>query len=946
MEKKWTLKDSSGRIYGPYLTQKLQELIKKGVVDGEEFIAPHMTNDFKPISTYTEFYDTLISSLAKEAHVTPEEREKELTSSISQSGSRVLRVDKISGTDASTSIIDPPTKPLKKSYVVPQKGEDQTDKKTKEKKRKKYSTESITIDLKNSLELRARVLKDNMVRIVLIVGLLTVLVAIFMSDDDVAVDIDKKINLVFPQKKGDELSVEKQKEKLRIAVSSFQKDSFSDYLRAENILVSLLESEPSNPDAWALLCLTYRELWEFSQQDADDMRAVTQAVQQAVGYDPAGANGATCRAAQALIRGQYENADSIAQSILAEQPMSAVFYEIKGILLGDQKNYESAIAYLQKTQSLWNAWLKPFFMEGVYRKRMGDPTSAAKLFRSVLNVNPKHAEAKVYLGILELFDFQHPEQALDLISGGLQEDKVSREAAIAGYSALAAYYQRTDKKTRALEFAKKAFQLDPSNVDMRDLIVQIGGQSELSSLQTQEEELFALGEQYMKTGNYLAAQAEFKAVYELNTKNAQAALKASQSLWRIHQSLEAIEWAKKAIVADPKFIEAYYEISDYYSQRYDFKIAANFLSQATRQAPNHYLVYRGLAQVEYRRNNFKGAIPQAQKAIKLYDTDIVSHLILSKSYLGLLEYDKAYQFAARALELENRNFDVQETYALVLARAQSVRAAEEYLKNLIETYPSVAPYRFSLGKIYFNDQKYEFAAQTLEGVIQLEPENVEALLLLGNSYRAVNNTIKALKAYLQAGGLDPSNADAIFSIGQMYAESDRTALQAIQYFQKVIRVNPHYPRAYYYMGRAALKMGDSKKAIEYGNQEKRMNPNIPDAYLLVAEAYMDEGSYTAATQELRQAIKAQPNDPSMYILAARAYRLAGQLSVAESMIRVASTKESGNPEVYKEQGAIFEKKGQMDEAASAYDRYLQLKPNAADRDAIQLKIQSLSAGGT
>ncbi len=936
-EKKWTLKDSNGRIYGPFVTPKLQELIRKGVVDGDEFVAPHMTNDFKMISAYVEFYDTLIQALANESDtITAAQKEKELTSSIS--GTKILDTGIKSDTQRSTVVADAPTRPLKKSYAVPQDNRGK-------KKKKKHILDAVTIDLKSSMEIRTRAVKDNLVRIILIIGLFAVLVGIFINDDDSPVDIDKKVHLILPQKKGSGLSVAKQKERLRVAYLNFQNDSFKDYLKAQNILVSVLESEPSLSEAWAVLCLTYRELWEFSHQDVDDIRVLTQAVQQAVGYDPAGINGATCRAVQAIVRGQYENADAIIQSVLAEQPMAAVFYEMKGELLGDQKNYELAIQNLQKTQTLWAGWLKPFFAEAIYRKRAGDAATSAKILRFVLSSNPKHAEAKIQLGILELFDFQHPDQALDLISAGLQEDKVSRITAVAGYSALAAYYQRTDKKTKALEYAKRAFRMDPTNVDMRDLIVQIGGQGELNSLQSQEDELMALGEQYMKTGNYLAAQAEFKSAYEINHKNAQAALKASQSLWKIHQSLEAIEWAKKAIVSDPKFIEAYYEISDYYSQRYDFKVAINYLSQAIKQSPNHYLIYRGLAQLEYRRNNFKGAIPQAQKAIKLYDTDIVSHLILAKAHLKILEYGKAYQYAARALELEGKNFDVQETYAMVLAQAQSVRAAEEYLKGLISSYPSVAAYRFSLAKIYFNDQKYDYAAQTLEGVIQLEPENADALILLGNAYKATGDITKALKSYLQAGGLDPSNAEATFLIGILYSENDKTASQAIQYFQKVARVNPNYPLAYYYMGKAALKMGDNKKAIEFGTQEKRMNPNLPEAYILVGEAQMAEGNYLSASQEFGRAIKLQPNDASLYILAARSYRLAGQIDIAISMIKIAASKESGNPEVYKEQGAIFEKKGLIDEAATAYEKYLQLKPNAADRGFIQQKMENLSVGG-
>jgi len=93
---------------------------------------------------------------------------------------------------------------------------------------------------------------------------------------------------------------------------------------------------------------------------------------------------------------------------------------------------------------------------------------------------------------------------------------------------------------------------------MRDLIIQLGGQKEFDKIQRKEDEVIALGDQYYKTGNYLAAQAEYKAAFEINKKNAPAALKAAQSLWKLHQSLDAIAWAKKALaMTDPKYLEAY-----------------------------------------------------------------------------------------------------------------------------------------------------------------------------------------------------------------------------------------------------------------------------------------------------------------------------------------------------------------------------------------------------
>lgn len=930
MAKQWSIKDNRGKVYGPLESSKIIELINNGLIDGDEQISPYRSGQWIALSMCADFYDQLIEALKKPSKPrSQKEKENELLGAIEKPHAAYIP----NADEMATKEIKKP----KRGYVIPQKEH-------KTSRVEKYANESNEkiIELKSSFEKLKSRTSENLIKILIFLGALMALAAIYMDDKNPV--STEKIHLLLPQKHGANIGAKQANEMFRIALEQFQKDSFRGYHKAENILVDLLESNSDNGEALALLCLTYRELWEFVQKDSQDYQTLSKIVQLATSADPIGINGSTCRAAVALLKNQIENADTLIQGVLIEQPTAAVFYEMKAEILAQQRNYETAIAYLQKTQALWPEWLKPFVREAQYRKKINDANNAAKILRNVIEHNPEHAEAKINLGIIELFDFQHPDIAIDLILLGLEQDRVTRATTLMGYSALAAYYQRVDKKQKALEFAKKAFLLDPTNVDMRDLVVQLGGQKEFEKIQTQEDEVLALGDQYFKTGNYLAAQAEYKAAYEVNKKNASAALKAAQSLAKIHQPIDAIEWAKKAVIADPRYVEAYYELADYYSQRYDFKVAVDYLSQAQKQVPNHYLTFRGRALVDLRRKDLKSAVANAEKALQLYETDIQSHLIISRAYFQLADYEKAYQYASRALELDEHNFETQETYATALGGTQGVRASQDYLKNLIYNYPNVGPYRFALAKIYFNDEHYSDAIQALDGALQLDNENVEGLILLGNSYKLINEQTKALKAYLQAAGIDPTNAEPLYLIGLLYSESEKTSSTAIQYFERIARINPQFPRTNYWIGKLLLKKGDYKKAWEYANREKKINPNLSDAFYLSGEIYMAQNNFTQATNEFRKAIQLRPQDVSLYIILARAYRLSGQLDVATSMIKIAATKESGNPEIYKEQGAIFEKRGQSDEAVLSYNRYLELKPNAPDKEQIEQRIISLGGG--
>src|SRR5205085_42404 len=114
--------------------------------------------------------------------------------------------------------------------------------------------------------------------------------------------------------------------------------------------------------------------------------------------------------------------------------------------------------------------------------------------------------------------------------------------------------------------------------------------------------LVALGDQFLLGGNALAAQAQYKAAFEKNPKNALAALKAAQSLWRLNDSVEAIDWVQKAIKSNPAYVEAYTQLAEYYIHRYDFAAASTILEKAQKLASKNYEVYRGWADLELRRN--------------------------------------------------------------------------------------------------------------------------------------------------------------------------------------------------------------------------------------------------------------------------------------------------------------------------------------------------------
>lgn len=926
----WNIKDKKGRIFGPFSTDKIMNLIERGFLDGEEFITPQNAQRWVEISKYPEFYDVIIEALKTE--------HKSLSDS--DLTDELTKFQK--GLESQTSEPEPEVLRKRGKVIIE---EDPKKKKPVANKLEKNPTalNHQIIDLKDEKVFLNKAKKKNTVvnLAILVIGIF--FAAIIFNSFQNRVPMDGKIHLLFPMQKKSPLDLVETQEILKQSLAEFQKDDFKGYYRALQLLVGLLESNPKNLDAISLLCLTYRELWPYSFQDSKDLHSLTKLVQTAQGENSLGVHGATCRAVQASLTAENTAMNSVLQTLLAEYPTSAVLYEMKGQVLSSEKQKNTAIAFVQKTQSLWPKWIKPFFLEAQMRGEVQDYYNAAKIYKDILDKNPNHAKSQVELGILELSQFKN-KKGLDRIQLGMEESKIPNDILVRGYSALTNYYISTQPK-KALEYAQKAYVLDPRNSALKNTIVSLGGEAALRAIKSEDSQLVVLGDSYFRNKNYLAAQAEYKTAFEMNPKNATAALKAGESLWNLNQTKEAIDWSLKAMRADPKLVESYVQLSDYYSQKYDFKAAADFLAKARSETKGNYQLVRAFAQLELRRMSAKTAAKYAEEALKLYDGDTESLNILSESLMMQNQYEKAYQFSAKAISIDANNPRAQEVYAEALLGLRGIGAAQQYLGQLINTYPDNLDYRTSLALILMKDERYSEAIPLLKQVIENNPSHMKSQMLLGEAYERTSDLNEALKTYFKAASLDPSGAEPIFQIGQVYLKNSETVAKGLKNFQKVIETNPRYPKAYYNAGVAALKLGLIKQAAQYAEMEKKMNPKIADPYILLSEIHFSEKKYTQAANELRRAVQLRPDDSNLYIQLAKSHRLSGQLDTAVAMLRVAAQKESGNPEIYREQGAVFEKQGLSDQAASAYSRYLELKPNADDRSEVQARMMSLGGGG-
>jgi len=320
---------------------------------------------------------------------------------------------------------------------------------------------------------------------------------------------------------------------------------------------------------------------------------------------------------------------------------------------------------------------------------------------------------------------------------------------------------------------------------------------------------------------------------------------------------------------------------------------------------------------------------------------------MARASLALKEYQKAFMYAGKAVEIDVNDRDAQTVYAESMAGTQGIDVGVDYYLKLVNNYPLVTEYRLGLGKMFSADERYSQAEEIFRQIIKLESDGKpkEAYVELAKVLQAEGNMGEALDLLLKAAVLDPADAEPLYLAGSIYLDLKKPPEATVQ-FQRVLTINKLFPKVHLQLGRAALMMNDPKEALNQTDAEKRANPSMADAFLLAADAHTLMQQYSNCASEYQKAIKLRPQYAYIYVKNAQCYRKAGNLDAAGAMLNVASSKEPGLADIYKEQGAIYELKGDVNHAIVAYQQYFVLDPDAPDRIQIEQRITALQHGQT
>ncbi len=403
--------------------------------------------------------------------------------------------------------------------------------------------------------------------------------------------------------------------------------------------------------------------------------------------------------------------------------------------------------------------------------RNGSFENAKRLYREVLNVEPRSAAA---LGNLAIIAAQQGDlaEAERLIR---QEIRLQPDYP-ASYNNLGSVLQQQTRLADAIVAHRHAIKLNPNYA----------------------EAYLALGNALRQQGNFGEAMASYRSAIAAKPDYAEAHSNVGVLLQMQGELDQAASSYRKAVSIRPAYAEAHFNLGVVLHQKLELIGAEASYRDVISLTPDTAVVHNNLGSVLKDGGRLDEALVAFENAIRLkadYPEAFYNKATVLQQQGRLEEALLAY---GRAVTLRKDYADAINNAGIALQELGRASEAVEHYRRLLELTPSRADARNNMGTALLAEGRLDEARAAFEQALVQKPDFPEALYNLGNAWRELGNLAEAIAAYRNALRLRPDYADAFSQLLYHRAqacewedyEQDREEL--IEMVRAGVRVPPFY----------------------------------------------------------------------------------------------------------------------------------------------------------
>jgi tetratricopeptide (TPR) repeat protein len=281
---------------------------------------------------------------------------------------------------------------------------------------------------------------------------------------------------------------------------------------------------------------------------------------------------------------------------------------------------------------------------------------------------------------------------------------------------------------------------------------------------------------------------------------------------------------------------------------------------------------------------------EAERTLKQFVADAPDNQQLLV-YLGnfyeagnrLDEARQTYEQAAEKGKKTSDGLNARNRLAALLIRAGQVPEALESLNDILEDEPDNLAALLARGEIHFAAGRSDEAVADFRGVLRREPENAVGLVLMARTHEARGDRPLAEDAYRRLLQAQPDNVEALTGLANLIGSAGQLD-EAIKLFEQAAAAEPDSVAALAGLVAVRLEKGDLKDAEATARRFAALDDAQGTGQRELGRVLEAQGRLEEANQAFRKALLKKPDSSLALEGVVRTMQLRGQYPVATAFL--------------------------------------------------------------
>jgi len=348
------------------------------------------------------------------------------------------------------------------------------------------------------------------------------------------------------------------------------------------------------------------------------------------------------------------------------------------------------------------------------------------------------------------------------------------------------------------------------------------------------------------------------------------------------------EW-REAVRLRPDLMDAQRALAALEMRSGDFDALTQTGQQIVTAAPYAADGYILRAVGEMNRQKYSDAQQDLTKVMGLVPSSVVPYVQMGNLYQLQKQYREAIKFYQQALDKDSASSEALQGMMNTYIAEKQVDEAIAAARTQIAKSPRVGGFYDLLGTALFQKKELKDAESAFNKAIELDKNNSDALLKLGQVQAAEGSASQALATYQQSIKDHPREIGFYILAGELY-ESQKDWEQAKTMYQKALEIQPDNALASNNLAYVLLQQGGNVDvALAMAQTARRGMPESSNAADTLGWAYFQKGVYQSAIQMFQESLRLNEkrgaaDDPTVHYHLALAYEKLNQTSQARQQL--------------------------------------------------------------